>query len=188
MPLTRDQLAANAEVAEHLGWHFDLELAFDPDEPAWFSVDGAERFRRIGRDGAGGWFAQLSDSGRVLYASSEGAAGILAADLDAFVQLLVACPYWHDVLKYSRNGNLDEMRRAAAALEADARDDDELSDARSLLKTQLGLDEPADPIGALHHAISAADVVIRAPDGDPCVSLFGRFTIDDNPMLRTAAD
>jgi hypothetical protein len=120
--------------------------------------------------------------------SSEGQAGIIAADLTEFVTLMVACPYWHDVPKISGNGNLHEMRRAMAALEATMDDDDDLNEARDYLKSQLGLGEPADSVAALHLAVSTSNVVVRPPDGAPCTSLFNRFTVDSNPMLRGIAD
>src|ERR1700730_2763542 len=116
MPLDPQMLTENAEVEDRLGGAFGLELEIDPEEPLWFSVDGVEAIRRIAGDGAGGVFAQLAGT-RVLYVTSEGSAGILAADLDEFIRLVVACPYWQDILKFSADGNLDEMHRTAAFLE-----------------------------------------------------------------------
>jgi hypothetical protein len=37
-------------------------------------------------------------------------------------------------------------------------------------------------------SVATSDVVVRAPDGNPCTPLFGRLTIDDYPMLRDIAD
>jgi hypothetical protein len=150
-------------------------------------LDGIEDFQPFGRDSTGGAFVELPGSLRVLYVSSEGQAGIIAANLAEFITMIVACPYWHDVLKFSGKGSLHEMRRAATALEATMDDDDDLDEARDYLKSQLGLVEPADPVGALHLAVSTSNVVVR-PDGNPCRSLFNVFTVDDNPMLRGIAE
>jgi hypothetical protein len=189
MSITLAALTASPEVVERLRRSFDFHIVTDAREPGWFSVDGAESFERIGRDGTGGAFVSLPGSPRVLYISSEGESGIVAADLDAFMALIVACPYWRDILKYSANGNLDEMRRAAPVLESVTLDEEEgLDEARDFLKSELGLAEPEDPVGALYRAVSTSDVVVRAPDGNPCSPLFGRFTIDDHPMLRDIAD
>jgi hypothetical protein len=57
-------------------------------------------------------------------------------------------PCWHDILKYSANGNLHQMRAAAAALEATLEDEDEVNEARDVVRSQLGLAEPIDPVGA----------------------------------------
>jgi hypothetical protein len=43
--------------------------------------------------------------------------------------------------------------------------------------SQLGLEEPADAVGALRRAVSTSGVVAR-----------NRFTIDDTPMLRDLVD
>jgi len=189
MPLTPETLAANEDAVERLDWMFGFRIDIEPAEPVWFKVDGIERIRPIGQDGAGGVFAMLPDS-RVLYVSSEGEAGVLAADFKAFIELVAACPYWHDILKYSGQGQLSEMRRAAAALAAMNCDeeDEDLKEARDFLKSRFGIDEPADPVGALHEVVSTSDVVVRTPHGNACTTLFNGFTIDNAPLLRDFAD
>jgi hypothetical protein len=188
MPLSLETLAANAEAVEKLSFTSDFELETDAaGEPLYFSVDGVADVARLGRDGAGGDFLQLLPSQRVLYVSSEGQAGVVAADIGEFVALLVACPYWRDILKYSANGDLHQMRRAAAALAATYEDDEDLDEAREFFGAQFGLAEPADPVGALHRCASSG-VVVRTRDGGPCMSLFNRFTVEDTPFLRGLVD
>ena len=127
-------------------------------------------------------FAQLAGT-RVLYVTSEGAAGILADDLDEFIRLLVACPNWQDILKFSAGGNLDEMRRAADFFAAARAEDEELQEARALLKSQLGLSEPSDPVGALHRAASS-EVIVRGPHGPPYGTLFNSFVLNEERMRQ----
>ncbi len=182
MPLTPEALSTNTETQERLGDTCDFEVATDPHEPAAFTVEGAEGIHRIGRDGAGGEFVLLSGSRGVLYISSEGQAGIVAADFEELIALFVACPYWRDILKFSGNGKLAEMRRAAVALER-MYGDEELEEARAFLKAELGLPDPDDPVGALYRAVSTSEVVVRGPDG-PHLSLFNSFTVDNNRFLR----
>jgi hypothetical protein len=118
MPVDLDALlAANDEVAERLSWIFDFRLDLEAHRTDWFKIDGFETYQHIGREGAGGVFVQLPDQ-RILYISSEGQAGVIAADFNAFMQLIVTHPYWQDLLKFSGGGKLAEMRRAAIALEA----------------------------------------------------------------------
>jgi hypothetical protein len=183
MPLSVEALIANAEAVEKLSLTADFELETDAAQPFYFTIDGVTDVARLGRDGAGGDFVQLLPSQRVLYASSEGQAGVVAADVEEFVGLLVACPYWRDILKYSADGNLEQMRRAAAALERTYEDDEDVEEAREFFSSQFGLTPPADPVGALHRG-AASGVVVRTRDGVPCMSLFNRFTIDDTPFLR----
>src|SRR5262249_48030483 len=98
-------LAANGEVALRL----DLPIGYQRDREAhqggWFTIDGIDKIQLIGREGAGGVFVQLPDQ-RILYVSSEGEAGVIASDFNAFLQLIVAHPYWQDLLKFSGGGKL----------------------------------------------------------------------------------
>ncbi|WP_027543442.1 hypothetical protein [Bradyrhizobium sp. WSM2254] len=183
MPLTPEVLTANSQVVARLG---DLDISFTPDEEPWFTIDGIESPRQIGSDGSGGAFVLLP-SQNVLYASSEGRAGIIAATFEAFIRLVVARPYWLDILKFSAGGDLAEMRRAADALEATLDDEDEVNKAREQIRKALVLSEPDDPVGALYEAVAASDAIVRATDGSPFTTLFNRFSIDNNPMLRNAA-
>jgi hypothetical protein len=80
------------------------------------------------------------------------------------------------------------MRRAAIAPHSAFDDDDDINEARDYLISKLELTRPPDPVGALHRAVSASAITVRAPDGDPCATLFGDFTIDDNPLLRDMVD
>jgi hypothetical protein len=188
MPIDLAKLAANAELVERLAWSFDLRIDLAPQEPAGFMIEGVSDLGPIGSDGAGGWFIRLPDA-RILYVSSEGEAGTIASDLDAFLQLTIAHPYWKDLLKFSGGGKLAEMRRAADALEAMTLEEEEdLAEARELVRSELKLPKPENAVGALHQAVSTSKLVVRSPDGSACTGLFGRFTIDDNPMLRDFAE
>lgn len=183
MPLIPEVLTAQSEVVAWLG---SLDVSFALDGEPWFTIDGVESPRQIGSDGSGGAFILLP-SQNVLYASSEGRAGIIAGSFGAFIQLVVARPYWLDILKFSAGGDLQEMRRAADALEATLDDEDDVNEAREEIRRQLDLPEPDDPVGALYEAVAASDAIVRATDGSPFTTLFNRFSIDNNPMLRNAA-
>lgn len=183
MPLTPEVLTARGDVVAWLG---SLDVSFTPDEEPWFTIDGVESPQQIGSDGSGGAFVLLP-SQNVLYVSSEGRAGIVAESFEAFIQLVVARPYWLDILKFSAGGDLQEMRRAAEALEATLDDEDDVNEAREEIRRQLDLPEPEDPVGALYGAVAASNAIVRATDGSPFTTLFNRFSIDNDPMLRNAA-
>jgi hypothetical protein len=183
MPLSPETVSANSEVVARLTI---FDVSFAPDDETWFTVDGIENPRQIGSDGSGGAFVLLP-SQHVLYVSSEGRAGIIATDFQAFIQLVVACPYWLDVLKFSAGGDVEEMRRAAHALEATREDEGDIEEARATIRAALDLPEADDPVGALYEAVAASDAIVRATDGSPFTTLFNRFSIDNNPMLRNAA-
>ncbi|TYL73074.1 hypothetical protein [Bradyrhizobium cytisi] len=183
MPLTPEVLTALGEVVAWLG---SLDVSFATDEEPWFTIDGVESPRQIGSDGSGGAVILLPPQ-NVLYVSSEGRAGVIADSFDAFIQLVVARPYWLDILKFSAGGDLQEMRRAADALEATLDDEDDVNEAREEIRSALDLPEASDPVGALYEAVAASDAIVRATDGSPFTTLFNRFSIDSNPMLRNAA-
>jgi hypothetical protein len=183
MTLTPEVLTTQGEIVAWLG---SLDVSFAPDEDPWFTIDGAESPRQIASDGSGGAFVLLP-SQNVLYVSSEGRAGVIADNFEAFIQLVVARPYWLDILKFSAGGDLREMRRAADALEATLDDEDDVNEAREEIRSALDLPEADDPVGALYEAVAASDTIVRATDGSPFTTLFNRFSIDNNPMLRDAA-
>ena len=181
--LTLESLKADDEVVASLSDLCDFELQDDAPERPFCSVEGVSDLTVFARDGSGGQFV-MSPSGQVFYFSSEGGGGLLAEDLTALVRLLVYRPYWQDLLKYSARGNLDEMRRADVALAEDWWLEETSLSARDALKDHLDLEPEGDVVAKLHKAASTA-LIIRNAWESPAEPLFGRFTIDDNPMLRT---
>ena len=127
----------------------------------------------------------MAPSPRVIYAGSEGNSGVIGGSVDEFVALIVTCPYWSDLLKYSDGGKLDDMRRAQPVLEASWLDDnDENEDLRKYLLEELDLIPPDDPVGVLHANAAATVMIAHVQDGSPAPSLFNSFTIDQNPFLK----
>jgi hypothetical protein len=186
MPLTHETFAANKRLVEHLADLSDVELlASEPERPLCV-VEGLSDLKVIGRDGTGGQFAMSQASGQVLYFSSEGEAGVLAKDFATFLTIVVALPFWRDVLKYSAHGKTAEMRRATGILEDDLFGDEDAVTSRDQLAELLDLDEEIDVVAEIHAAASS-NVKIHDQWGNLTASLFGRFTIDDNPMWRAAA-
>ena len=185
MPVDLNTLLAKDEVAERLSRRFDFRLDVDPHQAGWFTIDGVDDIQYIGGEGSGGVFVQLPDL-RILYVSSEGEAGVIATDFSAFIQLIVAHPYWQDLLTFSGGGKLSEMRRACPALEASILDEEEdLEEARDFVIAELALSEPADAIAALHRAVSTSNVIVRNSfDDKPFDGLFNKFTADQSPSLR----
>jgi len=185
MPVTYDTIAANRQLVEHLADLSDVQLVAGNTEPAIYTVEGAADIKVIGRDSTGGQFAVSQASGRVFHFTSEGGAGAVARDFATFITIVVALPFWRDILKYSAHGKIAEMRRATGALEDDLFEEEESVTSRDQLAELLELDEEIDVVAELHAAVSSR-VVIHDQWGNLTESLFGRFTIDDNPMWRAA--
>ena len=189
MTINIKQLQQNLPAIDLLADYADFGIY--PEEkqqlPSWLDLSAAEDFIAIGREGAGGVFLLGASSGQVVYVSSEGRAGCIAASLDEFLQLLVAHPYWQDLLKFSAAGQLQEMQRVAPYLEESLQDDEpDADDIREELLASLGLAEGEAHIARLHQTVTALSgkVVIKAEDGSHYENLFNRFRVDDNPMWK----
>jgi hypothetical protein len=180
MTFSADMLLVNSKVCELLARAFDFAVSIERDAKTWFAVDGAERIDVIARDGSGGVYVTFPQSPHVIYAASDGEAGVIAANVEEAVALVTTYPYWRDLLHSSGNGSIGKMRRAARRLEAaaqgDLEDQEDLDQLRITIRSALGLAESKDLITALHQCAASSDVIVRAKDGWPCKSLFGRFT------------
>jgi hypothetical protein len=181
MTVTPEILRANKEIRDML-WRFDF-VVVDNNEygPVWFDTAPLEPFEIVAQRSTGCVYALTGAQRRVLLATSEGQAGIMAASLQECLELVIAHPYWQDVLRVGKEG-LSEMRQVLRErieqFEEEALDDNpEIKEFRPLLRAQLGLAEPRDPLKLLHHAVTVlgAKVIVRDSDGYPSEPLAGRF-------------
>ncbi len=168
MAINQAPLTTNPDVQDLLMTACDFQVGHGA---TWFSIDGVDHFEVVATDGGGGVFVVTPSSPCVLYVSSEGQAGVVAADFDELLTLVVLCPYWRDLLSASRGGDIEAMREAVPRLE-EMCIDDEIDDARSFLKAELEVQEPDDLVGQLHRMVSTSGFVVRAPDGNTATSLF----------------
>jgi hypothetical protein len=186
MPITLDDLRTDTTVQDLLAEHFDLGVFAQMRSIDGCTVEGCPMPEAFAREGAGGMFGLIAD-GSVLYIDSEGKAGVVAASLVEFLELVVDHPYWQSILKFSDGGRLDEMRHAADRLELDLQDEEtEVDEARDTLRAALGLGGGSDAVARLHAAVRAGNerIVVRAADGSAYGSLFGDFRVQDNPFWR----
>jgi hypothetical protein len=181
MTVTPEILRANKEIRDML-WPFDFAVVDNREYgAAWFDTAPLEPFEIVAQRSSGCIYALTGPQRHVLLVTSEGQAGIVAATLQECLELVVAHPYWQDVLSRAR-GDLEVMRQIfrddIGDLEDEALSDNpEIEEFRPLLRARLGLAEPGDPAKLLHHAITVlgADVIVRGHDGYPWAPLAGRF-------------
>lgn len=190
--LTIDILRQSHLAIDLLSEYFDL-LIFDsgrlPENVSvdWFKIEPQQDAMVFAKEGAGGYFIQLQKTGNIAYISSEGQAGIIAQDLNNFLCLVIAHPYWQDLLHFSDNGNLDEMQKAMPLLEDGLVDDEpEINDYRKTLISLLSINTSVDLVNALHDAVTSSlgQLTVKANDDSIFGSLFGRFAVNDNPFWR----
>jgi hypothetical protein len=193
MPIDLARLLSHEDIREALFFLCELRAEDDPRRPMWFTIEGTRDFTIIACDASGGVFVTLPSSPRVMFVSSEGQAGVIAGNIDEFVALMIACPYWRDLLRYSGGGKLDEMRRAQPALEeswleeGDEEDNYDRGDLREQLMTVIDLTAPDDPVGLLFANVTTRVAFAHAEDRNALEPLFGRFTIDD-AILKSCSD
>src|SRR6476619_3746922 len=110
MTVTPEFLRANKAIRDML-WHFDF-VVVDHNEygPVWFDTAPLEPFEIVAQRSSGCVYALTGPQRHVLLVTSEGQAGIVAASLQECLELVVAHPYWQDVLSRAK-GDLEIMRQ-----------------------------------------------------------------------------
>ncbi|EOD70217.1 hypothetical protein [Amycolatopsis vancoresmycina] len=133
-----DRIRDNARATALLANVFDFDLTRqDPVERVHLASGG--KLQVAAGDAAGGTFF-VCDGGPVLYASSEGTAGIVAEDSTAAVRLVTGLPTWQDVVACAPD--VDAMRAAFEASYAELREEEpELDRLRAEVAAELELDE-----------------------------------------------
>lgn len=179
MPATPDAFRSRLlEVREVLMFSFDFELleqcvgsdAYETPAP-WvpaFVVPGATS-SVVGRDATGGVYVLCDFPERpsvCLHIDTRGYATPLGPDLEQTIALLVAIPYWHELL--AEASALDEMRALAVELEQQVCDDlAALPEARDYLQGFLALPKLDDPVRRLYEqsALQSESVTVLSPHG-----------------------
>lgn len=130
-------------------------------------------------DGAGGGYYLLED-GRILFIDSEGLAGVLAKDFGTFIATVTSLPSWRDALRHVGLDDVEAARAQWLAYAGQWRLLEQYEEgwaygaegytyptpraAGEAIRTYFGVQEPADPFGALHEAVHAlnGDVSVSA--------------------------
>ncbi|MGW0836627.1 hypothetical protein [Streptomyces prunicolor] len=186
-----DSIRGDSGLAELL-WsvcEFDLSRG-DHGEPVRLSSGLA--LEGVAGDFTGGTFFLCGDGSAdrpVLYASSEGQAGLIGQSLTEALEIMVRLPSWWDCLKFSGSGDLTVMRTTADHLRHDELEDQPGIDARRAhLAAALGLELGSFSalLTRLHAAVSATtpDFVLTAEAGEEYEPLFGPWLPSRNPAWR----
>ncbi len=182
-------LHASTQLIEDLAWPFEFDVAGASVDTSWIKLQPETQFTVVAGEGTGGIFLAYGEGDPsllpLLHATSEGQAGRIASNLTEFLAILMAAPYWRDLLKFSANGDLGEMRKTARFMEREyAEDFPELPEARKRIVGLLPIPAIDDPIRLIHDSIHATDCTLVAEDGWRYKSLFNRFRSSDNPNWR----
>jgi len=167
------------EVRDVLAFTFDFEVferalgsdAYSTPSP-WlpaFVVPGVA-VSVVGRDGTGGVYlcCERGQERCCLHVDTRGNAVCIGSDDEQALALLVALPYWPELLAECPSGELAALREVAPRLEQEACEDlPALPAARQELRAFLELPELQDPILRLYELAvqQAAPVTVWSPHG-----------------------
>ncbi len=183
--ITLDAIKSSLTATNDLAWPFDFDLARAERDHSWLALSPPVEFEIIAGEGAGGVYAAYGpgpiEIRPILFVTSEGQAGRISADLTQLIGMLIAIPYWQDILKFSGGGDLEEMRKAANYMRREYDEDyPELPAARDRIISMFSVPIPDDPIADLHRSVNNTDCSAVASDGWKYESLFNKFTAADN--------
>jgi len=135
-----DRLRNNARACALLAGVFDFDITrLDPVEPVRLASGG--ELHAVAGDASGGTFFVCGD-GPVLYAGSEGTAGIVAADPGSAIRLVIGVPTWQDVVSYAPDPGA--MRAAFESSYAELKEHEpRIDQLRSEVSAELELDQVA---------------------------------------------
>ena len=166
------------EVADVLAYSFDLEVFERPlgveayaNEAPWLPAFVVPRARVsvVGRNLMGSIYAWCEDEQTkcCLHIDPRGTVTYLGDDLREVVALVIALPYWPEVLGQCAAGELSSMREVARRLEEEACEEHyALPAARQELQDFLELPRFADLVLRLHElAVQEPPVTVSSPHG-----------------------
>lgn len=126
LPQEERLIDALREVADVLVYSFDFELFPRGPAPSWFEVAGAA-CEPFATDATGGTYVVctwLDGAREVLHVDSAGEVGHLGDDVQECCALVVALPYWRDMLHAIRKGaTRQHMMGMVDRLESEVLDD-----------------------------------------------------------------
>jgi len=161
-------LRQSRSAAELAAFPFDFDLdRADHGEEVRLASGG--ELTPVAGDGTGGTFFVCAD-GSVLYAGSEGSAGIIGSSADEALEIVIGLPGWHDYLDLSPADGTEKILARIAETEQEMREDFDIDAERAELRGALGLPErsPVELIGLLHTALLRTEpdfLLLNAEEG-----------------------
>ncbi|PGM54927.1 hypothetical protein [Bacillus sp. AFS053548] len=184
------KIIANVELFDILSDYFDFELV-EPNlntKDYFFRIDDPATV--IAQDATGGVFALIgkakTDYLPVIFISSEGQVGKVGNNFVEFFSIMISCPYWRDLLKFSGNGQFSEMKKAYPLLKDELLEDfPEIETVMRKVTSELSLNLITNPVEALYEAMtSQTNFIVYSLEGEEFESLFNSHIVTDNPLWK----
>jgi hypothetical protein len=159
-------------------------FGFDLDRAAQGHVEpvrtaSGDPLEAVAGDDSGGTYFACAD-GSMLYASSEGTAGLIGSSVDEALEILIGLPGWRDCVDLSPRDGEERILGRVAEIEDGIRASHGIDDERAELRAALGLPErsPVELVGLLHAALmrTEPDFVLIGDDEQGAYGL-----LDDLP-------
>ena len=184
------KILSRPELNDILQEYFDFEIIEPSLNTEEYFFKTYEKAIVIAKDASGGIFALVGngelENNPVIYISSEGDAGKVGGDFEEFLAVMVTCPYWLDLLKFSGNGQMSEMIKTLPFLNDEILEDfPEIENVKGKVIFELSIKKISDPVETLHKSIvSDPQISVFSLKGDKYGSLFNSFVVTDNPLWR----
>lgn len=164
------RLRQDRHLAELAAFPFD----FDLDRAAYGHVEevrlaSGEPLEPVAGDDSGGTYFRCAD-GPLLYADSEGAAGIIGSSVDEALELVIGLPGWRDCTHLSPDDGEQKILAYVTETEDEIREHYGIDAERTELRTALGFPDrsPAELVGRLRAALLRTEpdfVLLNAEEG-----------------------
>ncbi|MET7680755.1 hypothetical protein [Streptomyces sp. NPDC005423] len=169
-------LRLHPRLAELAAFPFDFDLVrAEHGEPV--RLASGNPIRPVAGDDTGGTYFVCAD-GSVLYADSEGSAGIIGSHVDEALEMLIGLPCWRDHVDLSPADGAAEISARVAEVEEEIREEYGIDAARAELRGALGLSErsPVEYVTMLHTALlrTEPDFLLLNAEGGGAYQLLDR--------------
>ncbi|MFD4511081.1 hypothetical protein [Streptomyces sp. NPDC058457] len=163
-------LRQHHRLAELAAFPFNFDLARAADghvEPVRLASGGS--LEAVAGCDTGGTYFVCAD-GSLLYADSEGSAGIMGSSVDEALEVVIGLPGWRDHLSLSPADGEEKILARVAEIEEEIREYHGIDAERAELRAALGLPErsPVELLGMLHTALLRTEpdfLLLNADEG-----------------------
>ncbi|MFH0516085.1 hypothetical protein ACHBTE_02770 [Streptomyces sp. M41] len=123
----------------------------------------------VAGDDTGGTYFVCAD-GSMLYADSEGGAGIIGSGVDEALEIMIGLPGWHEYTLLTPDAGAEEILARVAEIESEIQESYGFDEERAELRAALGLPDrsPVELVGMLHAALLRTEpdfVLLNAHEG-----------------------
>jgi hypothetical protein len=183
------QKIEKSELKNIIQEYFDFEIIEPNSNTKEYFFKMNEKVIVIAKDASGGIFVLVDEELKnkpIIYISSDGEAGKVGENFEEFFALMITCPNWQDLLKFSGNGQVSEMIKAYSFLKNETLEDyPEIETITDKIISELSINKISNPVETLYKSmVSDPQFSVFSLEGDEFDSLFNSFVVTDNPLWK----